>query len=86
MRGIFVQTMEADILAIRDAWDQGDLAKAGQFLHRISGALAAVRAATLSGRCSQAEIQLATEGFNESLHQEVRQLLSDIDKLTKALG
>lgn len=86
MRGIFVQTMEADILAIRDAWDQGDLAKAGQFLHRISGALAAVRAATLSGRCSQAEIQLATEGFSESLHQEVGQLLSDIDKLTKALG
>lgn len=47
---LFLQTMDNDILQLREALDQRELPRAVDYLHRISGALAVVPATALAAR------------------------------------
>jgi len=85
MRTLFIETMTQDIQTLLAALEQGDVQALGRQLHSIAGAMGAVQSASLAQRCTVLEVQLVNEAFDESMRQQIRQVVQRLAAMTDAL-
>ncbi|ROL69589.1 hypothetical protein BK634_17775 [Pseudomonas chlororaphis] len=85
MRDLFVRTMREDMRQVVAALDQGNSQVAAECLHRIAGAMGAVRATDMARIGAELECRLQETPLSAALSLEVQHLLGRIDELMVAL-
>jgi len=86
MHRLLITTLQDDVRLSRQGLDANDKEHVMRHLHRISGALASIRASRLSATCRALETSMYSGSLNPSLGAQVRNLLQRLDAVLDAMA